>query len=198
MKALVVVFALLGIFATVIIGVAFTAVLKEDASKGESPTAMNQSLDEQVTIIESIDGTSDQEKKDFKTAVGDLKKSITDLSRIPIPLFAAAGLGLLAMILVLVGAGPNALHGGVFFVATLLPVAYVYIAIKIPLDKAITILNKYDTFSKSGMDPAKATQPLLLMVLGCASPFVLAALFAFLVKKKTPAVVAPPALAPAA
>jgi hypothetical protein len=201
MKALVVIFALLGILATVGMGAVFTAVVHEDDGKSDSIKSREREMDEMIKAVKESDEISSQEQKDFVAAVEDLKGALKQLRNVPIPLFASGALGLLLMVLAIANVGPKPLHGVGFLIAGLLPGAWSWLMIAHPLNRGVDLITKYQSKLGSGLEGAplkasEATLPLLLMVGGAAVTFLLAGLFAFFVKpkaKQPPAGQVPPA-----
>lgn len=189
MKALVIIFALLGILGTVGMGAIFTAVVHEDDGKSDSIQSREREMDAMIDAIKDSDEVSAQEQKDFVSAIQELKVALKQLRNIPIPLFASGAVGLLMMVLAIANAGPKPLHGGGFLLAGLLPGIWSWLMIARPLGKGVELITKYQSklgsgASKAPLNASEATGPLLLMVGGAAAAFLLAGVFAFFVKRK--------------
>lgn len=190
MKVLVVIFALLGILGTLGLGAVFTAVVHEDDAKSDSIKSREREMDEMIKAVKDSEELSGQEQKDFVAAVEDLKAALKQLRNVPIPLFASGALGLLLMVLAIANVGPKPLHGAGFLLAGLLPGAWGWLMIARPLAKGVELIGKYQSKLGSSFDGAPlkasdATGPLLGMMWGAAAAFLLAGIFAFLVKPKT-------------
>jgi hypothetical protein len=202
MKALVIIFALLGILGSVGLGAVFTSVMKDDSAKGDSITTRAREIDELVAAVKTTEELSGDDRKDMISGLESFKLALVDMQRIPTPLFVSGGLGLLMMILAIANAGPRPLHGVGFLLAGVLPGAWTYFMVARPIAKGADLIAKLNP--KLGLGgasgtttAAQATGPLLAMVSAGAAAFLLAGLFAFFVKHKAQQAVAASAPAPA-
>jgi hypothetical protein len=202
MKALVIIFALLGILGSVGLGAVFSSVAKDDSAKSDSVSTRAKEIDELVGVIKDSDEVSAADRKEMVAGLESLKLALVDMQKIPIPLFVSAGLGLLMMILAIANAGPRPLHGVGFLIAGILPGAWTYFMVVRPVARGAEMIAKLSPkLGGGGADAgpaaaAQATGPLLAMVSAGAAAFLLAGLFAFFVKRKV-AQVATAAAAPA-
>lgn len=206
MKALVIIFALLGILGSVGLGAVFSSVMKDDSAKDDSISVRQREINELSEAVKASDELSADERKDLTAGLEALKGALGDMQKIPIPLFVSGGLGLLMMILAIANAGPRPLHGVGFLLAGILPAAWTFIMVTRPISKGSDLIGKLQPklgFGSGGgggaTSAAEATGPLLAMVSAGAAAFLLAGLFAFFVKGKTQqAATAVPAPAPMA
>ncbi len=199
MKALVVIFALLGILGSVGLGALFSSVAKDDAAKSDSTSSRAREIDELVAQVKASDEGSAADRKEMIAGLEATKTALVDMQSIPVPLFASAGLGLLMMILAIANAGPRPVHGVGFLLAGILPGAWTYVMVTRPLARGVEMIAKLAPKVGGGGDgagsAAQATGPLLAMVSAGAAAFLLAGLFAFFVKRQAKA--APAAALPA-
>lgn len=206
MKALVVIFALLGILGSAGLGAVFSSVVKDDSAKSDSISTRAKEIDELVATLKATEELPAEDRKEMAVGLESFKVALVDMQRIPIPLFVSAGLGLVMMILAIANAGPRPLHGVGFLLAGILPGAWTYLMVARPIARGAEMIAKLSPkFGGGAADgspatAAQATGPLLAMVSAGAAAFLLAGLFAFFVKRqaKPAAAAAVPAPAPMA
>jgi hypothetical protein len=179
MRILVVIFALLGMMGTGLLGFAVQTALDETQSDGGlSAKEMAAQLDEAIAQANAL-GIPDKEATIAGLEAG--KSAVLQIGSLPIVFFGAAAIGFILMLLSVLKIGPKPVHGGGLILAGIVPVGFTW--------SILSAFTKLETYLKSIEPNAKAAfsgdeiQTAQLFILACCGGLVLSGICAFFVKR---------------
>ena len=179
MRILVVIFALLGMMGTGLLGYATQTALDE-TRQGGGLNAKEMSAQIDLTITE-VKAAAIPDKEAAIAGLESAKSAVQQIGSLPIVFYGAAGLGFILMLLSVLKVGPKPLHGGGLIVAGVAPIGLT-LSILGALTKLETYLKTLDPNAKAAL-AAEDIQTAQLFIVACCAGLILSGICAFFVKR---------------
>lgn len=179
MRILVVLFALLGMMGTGLLGYAAQTALDDtETGGGLNAKEMAAQVD---SAIQDVKTAAIPDKEAAIAGLESAKSAVLQIGSLPIVFYGAAGLGFILMLLSVLKVGPKPLHGGGLIVAGLAPIGFT-LSILSAFGKLESYLKTIEPNAKAAFS-ADEIQTAQLFILACCGGFILSGICAFFVKR---------------